>query len=81
MNVFDSSRTKDAKGATTNVNISPVNVTQEQDTAKKVLDILAPVFGATLPIKFAIQASIMKTDNEKLRQALTDVKILLIKEL
>lgn len=64
-----------------NVNLSSANVTKEQDIAKQVLDILAPVFGASLPVKFAIQASIMKTDNEKLLQALTDVKNLLNKEI
>lgn len=63
------------------INLSSANVTKEQDIAKQVLDILAPVFGASLPVKFAIQASIMKTDNEKLLQALTDVKNLLDKEI
>ncbi|RPI80996.1 MAG: hypothetical protein EHM34_09255, partial [Nitrosopumilales archaeon] len=46
--------------------LSDVSVSLERDLAKEVLEILAPVFGATLPVKIAIQASILKADSQKL---------------
>ena len=84
MEIFNTKRSGIANVPPVNkgsINLSSANVTKEQDIAKQVLDILAPVFGASLPVKFAIQASIMKTNNEELLQALTNVKNLLDKEI